>query len=62
MAALPEIEPLFLQNARGLFALAYLHAGGPSGAQALTHTLLCDLACSPRLWLGASSGTPGFYR
>lgn len=62
MAALPEIEPLFLQNARGLFALAYLHAGGPSGAQALTHTLLCDLACSPRLWQRASSGTPGLYR
>lgn len=57
-----QVEALYMAHAPQLFALCYLHAGGPKGAATLLHTLLCDLLLSPRAWRLASSGAPGLFR
>lgn len=59
---LRQVEQLYLSHAEALFGLCYLHAAGPTAANALLHTLLCDLLVSPRCWRLASSGTAGLFR
>lgn len=59
---LPQLEGLFLRHAPQLFGLCCLHGGGPRKANALLHTLLCDLSSSPRRWQRASSGAQGLFR
>lgn len=59
---LQEVSQLYFSQAPRLFALCYLHTGGPKGANALLHTLLCDLLLSPRCWKQASSGNAGLFR
>lgn len=59
---LQEVSQLYFSQAPRLFALCYLHTGGPKGASALLHTLLCDLLLSPRCWKQASSGDAGLFR
>lgn len=65
MAYLPEplqLEGLYLRHAPQLFALCYLHSGGVQKANALLHTLLCDLLSSPRRWQRACGSVPGLFR
>ncbi len=65
MPTLPELsqaEALYFAQAPQLFGLCYLHAAGPRGANALLHTLLCDLLYSPRRWRLAQSGRAGLFR
>lgn len=61
----PDMEQarqLFLDHGAQLFALCYLHAGGPKGANRLLSTLLCDLSASPRCHRLALSGRAGLFR
>ncbi len=65
MAESPElrqVEQLYFSQAPRLFALCYLHTGGPKGAAVLLHTLLCDLLLSPRCWKQASAHDAGLFR
>lgn len=65
MAFSPDLEQarkLYMPYGLELFALCYLHAGGPKGANTLLQTLLCDLITSPRCWRLASASREGLFR
>ncbi len=65
MAFTPDLDKAreaYLAYGPELFALCYLHAGGPKGTGALLNTLLCDLVYSPRRWALASRGREGLFR
>jgi len=59
---LEQARQLYLAHGAELFALCYLHAGGPKGANTLLQILLCDLATSPRCWRLANTGKGGLFR